>query len=63
MEGIDVEEEQRPRLAALERIEDPLFHLFHELVTVTETAAIDRLSHRDPRSARMDCVQNDFTKN
>jgi hypothetical protein len=47
MEGVDVEEEQRPDLPALERIEDPLFHLFYELITVAETAAIDRLSHRD----------------
>ena len=46
VKGVDVEQQQRPRLMALQGVEEPFFHLFHELVAVEETAVVDRLSHR-----------------
>ena len=49
VEGVDVEQQQRARLLAVERVEDPLFHRFHEAVSVVEPAAVDRLSHCAPK--------------
>ena len=63
VEGVDVEQQQRARPFAVERVEDPLFHRFHEAVSVVETAAVDRLSHCPSSGARKVCRENDCTKN
>jgi hypothetical protein len=48
VEGVDVQEQQRPGLIAAEGPGDPLLDLFHEPVPVAEPVLFGRLSHLAP---------------